>query len=262
MHIPWRNLGRGLLITLVVLMVVAGAVVAQQKLAASDTGILDAPVSTSSSGQPDGVGKLLPGGAPKTPAGSDSGIYDSANPATKGTPAPDDNPVPDSSLSKTSPSALSPLLSYYTIAGTSLRPRNSVTTYAYDTVGCLHITGNAAVNPILNAEFHIPEGSLIKYIRLSYGDTSATGNVAAYLTRYAPGVSTTDLTLVSSDIAFSGGFGFVVSTELNETVNNTDYVYTVLGFTSSVDSTEQICGIRVAYYAPVNMLTFLPAIVR
>ena len=112
----------------------------------------------------------------------------------------------------------------------------------------------------MNTEAHIPDNAVIKYIRLYYRDSSATGYVGAYLTRYSPGAATADLVSASSTAVFARGYGYVVSPEITETVNNNTYAYTLIGWPSGPGSNLQICGIRVAYYAPLTTVAFLPTV--
>ncbi len=171
---------------------------------------------------------------------------------------PDEDPS-STTASAGSPYALSSHFSYYTVSGATMRGRSSNTEYVYDGNGCVYIpTGSASM--ILNTELHIPQGSLIKYIRLYYMDTSASSNVLAYLTRYQPGQGFSDLVATSSNIVYDGGWGYVVSPEMNETVDNESYAYTLIGYPSFKGDTGQICGIRVAYYAPLGPSAYLPAI--
>ena len=155
---------------------------------------------------------------------------------------------------------MSTTFSYYQVAGATLRGRSSTTAYSYDGSGCVHLTAGSVTTLILNTEAHIPDNAVIKYIRLYYNDTSATGNVLAYLTRYTPGSATDDLRFVGSTDAFAGGAGFVVSSEITETVNNANYAYTLIGWPSAPSAGLQVCGIRVAYFAPLNAVAFLPTI--
>ncbi len=173
-------------------------------------------------------------------------------------PAPDDN----------APTGRSPqnpqlTLSYYLVAGESLRPRNSSTEYAYDGVGCSHVTVGSSTGRIIDTELHLPENSVIKYLRVYYRDTNAANGVEGYITRYQPGVGTADLVHTGSTDVFVGGYGFTVSTEITETVNNTIYAYTLIGWPDDANVNNQICGLRVAYYAPsVPFGTFMPLINR
>lgn len=171
---------------------------------------------------------------------------------------PDEDPASTSMSSSSLPYAVSTSFSYYHVPGATLRGRYSTTEFGYDGTGCVHV--NTGGERILNTELHIPNGSVIKYIRLYYIDTSASANVSGYLTRYQPGQQTSDLVATSSTSAFAGGYGYVVSTELNEVVNNLGYAYTLIGWPSTTGSTVQVCGIRVAYYAPLGPAAYLPTI--
>ena len=138
--------------------------------------------------------------------------------------------------------------SYYTVSGATLRGRSSTAEHAYQGLGCVSSTTPA--DTFLNTELPIPDGATIKYLRIYYNDTSATGTVSSYLTRYSPGQSYTDLALVSSTLAFAGGYGTTLSTELTHVVDNLSWAYTLIGFTSAASYSLQICGMRIAYYAP------------
>lgn len=164
--------------------------------------------------------------------------------------------APDDNVGLASPN---PRLSfsYYLASGATMRGRSSATTHVYDGLGCVHLTSGAE---IVNTELYIPDGSIIKYLRLYYIDTSASGSVKGYITRYTPGTATNDLVNISSSTSGAGGYGFVVSDEITETVNNTSYAYTLIGWPTAAASSLQICGLRVAYYAPTSVASFLPII--
>ena len=179
--------------------------------------------------------------------------YDSAT--STGLP-PDEN-LPAGSAS--SPSSVSLTFSYYQVTGTTLRGRNSTTGYAYDGAGCSHVTAGTGTGRILNTELVIPDDSVIKYLRVYYRDTNAANGVEGYITRYQPGVGTSDLVHAGSSDAFVGGYGFIVSAEITETVNNTIYAYTLIGWPDDANVANQICGLRVAYYRSA-IATFLPLI--
>lgn len=261
MNMQWKYAGRSVLVALVVIAIAAGAVIAQQQIAATESGIYEAQPSSGVSGEPDGAVTLPQGAAPGA-NGTDTGVYDSATADPQQGPPPDENPAPVGALTPqgVSPAAVSTTFSYYQVAGATLRGRSSTTEYLYDGNGCVHLTAGAGSTLILNTEAHIPDNAVIKYIRLYYYDALASGSVSAYLTRYTPGSATVDLKVVSSDTAFSGGFGYAVSTELTETVNNNLYAYTLIGWPSGPNTNLRICGIRLAYFAPLNTVAFLPAI--
>jgi hypothetical protein len=135
--------------------------------------------------------------------------------------------------------------SYYTVLGVQLRPRVTATTYGYDFNGCLHIAGgtdNRLTFPLL-----LPDGSEVHYLRIYYNDTNAGTDATAWLSTFAPGQSSTDLTSVNS--AGSGGYGTQLSPEIIETFDSA-VNYTLTVATNTTDATVQICGVRIAYYAP------------
>ena len=235
-------------------LVSVGIVLAQRPVPATEPGATSA---TSAAGSPDqnadgGVisnnqalsqaQAATEGGASKTSEGQPSA--DSAADANPNTP----NDV--------SPQNVQAVFSYYYVAGTTLQPRDSATTYDYSSVGCSYTT--AGTDRIMNTELHIPAGSIIKYLRIYYNDTSAAANVVGYITRYNAGTAADDVINVSS--SGSAGFGTALSAQITHTVDNTSYAYTLIGWPGASSSQVQICGLRVAYYAPTFPISFLPTV--
>ncbi|HUU94441.1 MAG TPA: hypothetical protein VM487_01780 [Phycisphaerae bacterium] len=179
-----------------------------------------------------------------TAASNDTPSHDSA--MSLGVP-PDENRIVGSDWAAP---AASQTFSYYQVAGATLRGRNSTTGYVYDGSGCTHVTAGSGTGLILNTELPLPDGAIIKYLRVYYDDTNASSAVKGFLTRYQPGAGTSDLVSVGSTNAFALGHGFAVSAEITETVNNAAYAYTLIGWPGTLGATNQICGLRVAYYAP------------
>ncbi len=182
--------------------------------------------------------------------------YDSADPALNqpGVVPPDEN----SGFGINSPAAQT--FHYYQVAGATLKGRDSVTGYAYDGLGCTHTTSGTGTQRILNTEMAIPDGSVIKYLRVYYYDANPANGVEGFITRYTPGTATNDLVHVGSSDAFAGGYGFVVSQEITETVNNTSYAYTLIGWPDANSANNRICGLRVAYYLPFSAQMYIPAV--
>lgn len=168
--------------------------------------------------------------------------------------APDDNPT------TLAPGSSQATFSYYIVSGATLRGRTSTTEFAYDGTGCTHTTVGTGTGRILNTELTLPDNAIIKYLRVIYKDSDAAGSVTGYITRYQPGVSSLDLINVGSTSAFASGYGFSVSNEITHTVNNTIYAYTLIGWPSANSSNLQICGLRVAYYAPYTNFLYLPSV--
>jgi hypothetical protein len=195
------------------------------------------------------------GSEPEARPASEVVTFDSAHSSGR---APDENAPTGGS----GPRATNLTFSYAMVSGATLRGRSSTTTFAYNAQGCTYLTAGVSTGLILNTELNIPDGSIIKYLRVIYNDTSATGYVRGFLTRYTPGQATNDLVSAASTAAFAGGDGFVVSAEITETVNNANYAYTLIGWPSDPSSALQICGLRIAYYAPTGSTAYIPSVQR
>lgn len=150
---------------------------------------------------------------------------------------------------KNVPDAINQSFSYYTVSGATLRGRSSTTDTNYVGLGCVYVA--SGTDRILNSDAPIPDGSLIKFLRIYYNDTNAANGVRGFITRYAPGTpQTTDLVSVESPVGFASGYGTALSSEINEVVDGTFHAYTVIGWPDAIGIANQICGLRVAYYGP------------
>jgi len=240
-----RLAGIILVFLLASIVVIAGAALAQGSVPGTEPGgeYVESPGIY---GEPDGAVPLQ--SAPQEGQSQTEG--GESNPNQQEMPyglAPDDNPT---TLAPVAPEAT---FSYYIVSGATLRSRSSNTTgYAYDGTGCTHTTFGTGIDRILNTELTLPDNAVIKYLRVIYKDFSAVGSVSGYVTRYEPGKAAQDLINVGSTNAFASGYGFSVSPEITHTVDNTTYAYTLIGWPSANSSELQICGLRVAYYAPVS----------
>ena len=177
-------------------------------------------------------------------------------------PQPDDNPPPSGTRAAyvvepavgPSPAAVPNSFQYVRFLGTDLQPRTSTTTFAYNFNGCIYETGGTD-NRFMTS-FNLPQGSSLKFLRIYYDDTLAT-NLTAYLTKYNPGVSSTDIVTVTS--SGTAGYGSSLSAEIGgtlpgdppaEVVNNTSNSYTVIVAPNANAAGASICGVRIAYYPP------------
>jgi hypothetical protein len=129
--------------------------------------------------------------------------------------------------------------------GATLKPRDSANSYVYAFNGCIYVSAGALGR--LQFPMTIPDGSTVKYLRIYYNDTNASADMMAWLTQHAPGESSTDLTSISS--TGSAGFGTAVSPEITHVVGN-NLNYTINVARGANNNTQQICGVRIAYYAP------------
>ncbi len=145
-------------------------------------------------------------------------------------------------------------MSHWSILGSHLLPRGSGMTYSYGGNGCLYVTGSGGVIR-LQAPVTLPDGSIIKSMDVFYNDTSGS-NLYVWLTTYEPGVSNEDLFLVTS--TGNSGFGIVSSAEITHTVDNHALTYSLnYDWSGVVDSSLQICGVRINYIDPF-FASFLP----
>jgi hypothetical protein len=161
--------------------------------------------------------------------------------------APDENIITDTGINVRQ-------FSYYLVTGATFQGKSS-TTYVYDSAGCIYLT-SAAEQIII--EMDIPNGSVIKYLRIYYRDTNADAGVTGYITYFNPGISGIDLVNVSS--SGSGGYGTALSKEITHTVDTSAFAYTLIGWPGINNNTVELCGMRVSYYAPTTFGVGLPII--
>ena len=184
---------------------------------------------------------------------SSSGDGDTSPSAPRPVAVPDNGPD-----ARTTAQAPSVTFSYFRLLGVAFNGRTSTTTYAYNFNGCIYETGGA--DNRFMAPLIIPDGSVIKYLRLYYNDTSAVANLTAWITRYQPGITSEDLTSVDS--VGNTGYGSTLSQEITHTVDMANWAYTLIVAPNSNTVSNTICGIRVAYYAPIVFGAFLPTIYK
>lgn len=146
--------------------------------------------------------------------------------------------------------------SYYHVSGTLFQPRKSASTYDYSSNGCVFQTGGTDFR--FQAHLLVPEGSIVKYVRIYFLDTAAQ-DMTVWLTEYNDGTSNTDVTSVSSS-GNAAGARTVLSPLITHTVDLANFAYVLSWGTGVLGSANQICGVRVAYYAPPIFGTFLPII--
>jgi len=130
-------------------------------------------------------------------------------------------------------------------AGATMRPRASLTNWAYDSGGCIHPSKGA---DLFTLPLNLPDGVRIDYLRLYFYDTSTTTDSYAWITIYNGSGSTTDLIFVTS--AGSAGYGYEVSDFVDHVVDNMNYSYVLNYANSTTSNTVRLCGLRVAYRLP------------
>lgn len=178
-----------------------------------------------------------------------------------GTPAP----LPaylSNNRSEVQPGALASTLSYYFISGNTFTPSGSVT-YARQVIGCVN---QMPLNVAFSAPVHLPQGSQVVSITLYTYDSAITSTTSTAYFILNDGKSNGGYTLSAISSPNMSGYRQNNSTENNPTtIDNQNYNYLVewRKQLNPPDSTFlSLCGVRVAYYAPLSAGMFLPFITR
>ncbi len=144
---------------------------------------------------------------------------------------------------------------YVFVAGSTFTPRASATTWGYPGAGCVHV---AAGGDLFTLPLNLPQGSRIDYLRLYYYDTSAN-NSTAWITVYDGAGATVDLISVGS--TGNVGYGTTLSAYSGHLVNNASNSYVLNWRANQTGTTMRLCGMRVAYRVPLQ-LVFLPLAIK
>lgn len=157
--------------------------------------------------------------------------------------------------------AVSSILSYYFISGAEFTPNGNVA-YSRQATGCVN---QMPLNIGFTAGVHLPNGSVIQSITLYSFESNpaATARGTAYFI-FNDGLGLASATLSVESPLNNAGYTQTTSSMNNPwTINNQSESYVVewrkLG---SPDSTLlSLCGVRIAYYAPLGAI-YLPAVVK
>ena len=138
---------------------------------------------------------------------------------------------------------------YLNIAGSSFHPHDNSTTYTYTGTGCIAKTGGSG--NLFAHKAVLPQGAVVKFLRLYYYNTSSN-NILAFFTTYDGAGNYNERTTVSSTTVPTG-FGTELSPEIDFTVNRyASAINIVANLGSQNDSSLQFCGVRIAYHAPIT----------
>lgn len=133
---------------------------------------------------------------------------------------------------------------YLNIAGAAFHPVSSSMAYSYAGVGCINRIGSDT--SLFTHKVVLPQGSVVKYLRLYYDDTSG-GDIAAFFTTYDMLGNYDEHTMVSS--AGSAGYGSMLSAEITHVVDHfTAPAVVTVNMNAPTDASLQFCGVRIAYY--------------
>ncbi len=157
-------------------------------------------------------------------------------------------PAPDAPNALNGTTGTAPTFSHLWLAGSTFHPVSTPGSFAYSGAGCIHPT--AASGPLFHHKLLLPEGSLVKYVRMYFYNTSTAGAPIAFFTTYNMNGGFTQVPSVSG--SNTGGYSFIVSDEMNYTVDySAEPINIAVNLGSVTDGSVRFCGVRVAYYAPL-----------
>lgn len=164
-------------------------------------------------------------------------VSPSSEPTIQGAPEP--LPVPH---------AVQATSATLSVAGTTLRPRASSTTYGYGGNGTTYAVAGTGY---FNAQVYLPQGAVITSFRMYYYDADATYNCQGWISCYGVnGQILTDISSVAS--TGSAGYGFVDSAPINHTVDNTLYNYALVWGPSVIGTDMRLAGFSIIYTPPAT----------
>jgi hypothetical protein len=132
---------------------------------------------------------------------------------------------------------------YLRIAGAAFHPVSNNVSFDYGAAGCINRTGASAA--LFTHKVALPQGSVVKFLRLYYNDTSAS-NITAFFTSYDQVGGFFEYTSIgsASDIGYDSSLSPEIAAVVDDFVE--PFVVTV-NMDASVDSSLQFCGVRIAY---------------
>jgi hypothetical protein len=160
------------------------------------------------------------------------------------------------------PAVLSSTLSYYFISGNTFTPYSGTATpYFRQVTGCVN---QMPLNHSFTAPVHLPQASQVVSITLYTYDSAITTTIstAYFLLNNGQGVG--GYTVSTQSISNTVGYQQNTSIQNNPaTIDNQNYNYSVQWGTQGASPSPllSLCGVRVAYYAPLGA-TYLPFIAK
>lgn len=203
----------------------------------------------------------------------------SAAPAANGTPPPSERgqvstprPMAQSGAdvrNTYAPRLVQQELSYLTIPGTAFKPRGSSQGFTYDGNGCIRLTSVDPSYPndsYLSTFLQLPDFSVLSQVRVFVRNPPGGSGLSgyAYLTRFDATGASSNFDLIQPLLTSSAaGNSSVLSEQVGASVATMDlYNYSYALQYLSQASTHALCGMRVAYFAPLTFAQFLPVVSR
>ena len=158
------------------------------------------------------------------------------------------------------PAALSTVLSYYFIPGNTFTPDGNVS-YTRQATGCVN---QMPLNFPFSAPVHLPQSSQVVSITLYTFDSAITTTVSSAYFILSDGKGLAGYSVFASSQPNTANYQQHDSTQNNPaTIDNQNYNYYIQWRTSGTYDSPylSLCGVRVAYYAPLGA-TYLPYITK
>jgi hypothetical protein len=159
------------------------------------------------------------------------------------------------------PAALASTLSYYFIGGNTFTPGGAVS-YARQVVGCVNQMPQGIP---FSAPVHLPQGSQVVSITLYTYDSAITTTISTAYFILNDGKGNGGYTVSANSPPNTSNYRQNDSTENNPvTIDNRNYNYLVewrKQFGTPDSPILSLCGVRVAYYAPLGAV-YLPVITK
>jgi len=155
-------------------------------------------------------------------------------------------------------SSLSQSLSYYFISGNTFTP-GSNTTYFRQVTGCVN---QMPENIAFSAPVHLPQGSQVVTITLYTGDIGSNSTTSTAYFIIGDGKGFNAYSISASSQPFTAAYQQNSNLTSNPwTINNSTQSYLV-EWRKFGTSFLSLCGVQVAFYAPLGVASYLPAIQR
>ena len=195
-----------------------------------------------------------------TRIGLANGTPDTSQMVSAGSPPP----LPEQSAGNQSqirPGALSPNLSYYFIAGNTFTPGGNVA-YTRQVTGCVN---QMPIGIPFSAPVNLPNGSqVVSITAYTYNNVSdATTSTAYFIINN--GADSGGYTVSASSLPNTIGYQQITSSQDNAFIVNNQNWNLLVEWRKNLGTADSallsLCGVRVAYYAPLGSL-YLPTIVK
>jgi len=195
-----------------------------------------------------------------TRIGIANGTPDTSQMVSAGSPPP----LPEqlaSNQPQIRPGALSPNLSYYYIAGNTFTPGGNVA-YSRQVTGCVN---QMPIGIPFSAPVNLPNGSQVVSITAYTWNNAADATISTAYFIISDSQTINGYTVSASSLPNTTGYQQNASTQINPfTIDNQNYS-TLVEWRKNLGTADSallsLCGVRVAYYAPLGSV-YLPTIVK